>query len=178
MRKHVVLTTLAVTLLLSPLLSLTAQTTVFGHVQDERTGEDMPGVTVQLAGEKVLTGAEGDFEIFVSLNPGGQAVLTIDVDGYQAYERDLIITGNRQNVGTIGLVQTGGDDEDLLQEFIPTITITADEFGGSGRGGSVSGLLNASRDAFTQAAAFVFGPARFRIRGYDGENTQIGRAHV
>lgn len=173
MRKHVVITTLAVTLLLLPLLSLTAQTTVFGRIQDERTGEDLPGVTVQLAGQKVLSGAEGEFEILVNLSPGAQAVLTIDNDGYQAYERDLILTGGRQSVGTIGLFQTGGDDEDLLQEFIPTITITADEFGDNGAGGSVSGLLNANRDAFTSAAAFVFGPARFRIRGYDGENTQF-----
>jgi hypothetical protein len=34
----------------------------------------------------------------------------------------------------------------------------------------VPGLLQSSRDAFQQAAAFNWGQARFRIRGLDSEN--------
>lgn len=37
----------------------------------------------------------------------------------------------------------------------------------------IAGLLQSSRDVFTATAGFAFGPARFRIRGYGGENTTI-----
>lgn len=37
----------------------------------------------------------------------------------------------------------------------------------------IAGLLQSSRDVFTATAGFSFGPARFRIRGYDGMNTTV-----
>ena len=37
----------------------------------------------------------------------------------------------------------------------------------------ISGVLSASRDVFASAAAFAFGSARFRIRGYDSELTSM-----
>ena len=38
---------------------------------------------------------------------------------------------------------------------------------------NISGLLTASRDVFINTAAFTFGNARFRIRGYDSENSAV-----
>lgn len=38
---------------------------------------------------------------------------------------------------------------------------------------NVSGVLQSSRDIFNSTAGFTFGAARFRIRGYDGENSLI-----
>lgn len=38
---------------------------------------------------------------------------------------------------------------------------------------NVSGLLQASRDIFLSTAGFVFGQTRFRVRGYDSENTAV-----
>lgn len=38
---------------------------------------------------------------------------------------------------------------------------------------NVSGVLQSSRDIFNSTAGFTFGAARFRIRGFDGENTLI-----
>jgi hypothetical protein len=37
----------------------------------------------------------------------------------------------------------------------------------------IAGLLQSSRDVFTSTAGFAFGPARFRIRGLDAENTSV-----
>lgn len=37
----------------------------------------------------------------------------------------------------------------------------------------ISGVLQSSRDVFTATAGYNFGSARFRIRGYDGENTLV-----
>lgn len=37
----------------------------------------------------------------------------------------------------------------------------------------VSGILQSSRDVFTSTATFNFMSARFRIRGFDGDNTLV-----
>jgi len=37
----------------------------------------------------------------------------------------------------------------------------------------IGALLQSSRDVFTSTAGFAFGPARFRIRGYNSENTMV-----
>ncbi|HLP51054.1 MAG TPA: TonB-dependent receptor [Chitinophagales bacterium] len=60
----------------------------------------------------------------------------------------------------------------VLQEFneeIPTISISESD-GKEDGGDNVSSSLNASRDAFYNTASFVFGVARFKIRGYETEN--------
>ena len=51
----------------------------------------------------------------------------------------------------------------------------SDEEVESGSSGTqtVSGILNARRDIFTSKVAFAWSVARFRIRGYDSDNTQL-----
>ena len=54
------------------------------------------------------------------------------------------------------------------------ITITESDLGDDNSGSdNTAGLLQASRDAFQQAAAFNWGQARFRVRGLDNENGTI-----
>jgi len=62
-------------------------------------------------------------------------------------------------------------EEDITSEQqLSLITITENDLGDDNSGSeSTSGLLQASRDAFQQAAAFNWGQARFRIRGLDNE---------
>ena len=52
---------------------------------------------------------------------------------------------------------------------LPTISLGDDEIRESPNQ-NVSSVLNAGRDPFNSAASFVFSIARFRIRGYDGDN--------
>jgi len=54
--------------------------------------------------------------------------------------------------------------------FVSTLD-DLDNYGGNGQ--AVSGLLQSSRDVFTNTAAFNFGAARFRIRGYNSNQTTI-----
>ncbi len=59
---------------------------------------------------------------------------------------------------------------DIESDQIPTIS--TDDLLSEGSSGSVSGLLHGSKDVFLSAAAYTFGPMRFRVRGYDGEFTE------
>ena len=56
---------------------------------------------------------------------------------------------------------------------IPTFTLTEMDFEAEGQSQEISGLLQSSRDIFVSSAGFTFGPARFRIRGYDSENLAV-----
>ncbi|MFZ1687320.1 MAG: TonB-dependent receptor, partial [Flavobacteriales bacterium] len=55
----------------------------------------------------------------------------------------------------------------------PIYSIDAQELDESLGAQDISGVLQSSRDVFTSTAGFNFGNARFRIRGYDGENTLV-----
>jgi len=62
-------------------------------------------------------------------------------------------------------------DEDVTSEQeLSLITLTENDLGDDNSGSeTTSGLLQASRDAFEQVAAYNWGQARFRIRGLDNE---------
>lgn len=56
---------------------------------------------------------------------------------------------------------------------LPVFTLTTDDLDGELGNQDISGILQSSRDPFNAVAGFNFGQARFRIRGYDGENTIV-----
>lgn len=56
---------------------------------------------------------------------------------------------------------------------LPVFTLTTDDLDGELGNQDISGILQSARDPFTAVAGFNFGQARFRIRGYDGENTIV-----
>ncbi|MBK8498838.1 MAG: TonB-dependent receptor plug domain-containing protein [Flavobacteriales bacterium] len=56
---------------------------------------------------------------------------------------------------------------------LPVFTLTTDDLDGELGNQDISGILQSSRDVFTSVAGFNFGQARFRIRGYDSENTLV-----
>ncbi|MBK7102479.1 MAG: TonB-dependent receptor [Flavobacteriales bacterium] len=65
------------------------------------------------------------------------------------------------------------DSVQNLNPRTPVITITSDDLDSELGSQDVSGILQSSRDIFTSTAGFNFGSARFRIRGYDSENTLV-----
>ncbi len=56
---------------------------------------------------------------------------------------------------------------------IPTFTLSESGLSNEEESQDVSGLLQASRDIFVSTAGYTFGPARFRIRGYDSQNLSV-----
>lgn len=56
---------------------------------------------------------------------------------------------------------------------IPVITITESDLDSDEQSQNISGVLQSSRDIFVSTAGFTFGQTRFRIRGYDSENTTV-----
>lgn len=56
---------------------------------------------------------------------------------------------------------------------IPVLTISIEDIEGDAGSHDISSLLQGSRDVYVSTAGYNFGSARYRIRGYDSENTRV-----
>ena len=151
-----------------------AQTTtgLTGKVVDSKTQKPLQNVVASIQNTTLtsLTDANGTFS-FKDVTVGSQ-LLQIKSSGYKDQLLSVEIeAGKILDLGVVVL------EEDITSEQqLSLITITENDLGDDNSGSeSTSGLLQASRDAFQQAAAFNWGQARFRIRGLDNEysNTMI-----
>ncbi len=151
-----------------------AQTTtgLTGKVVDSKTQKPLQNVVASIQNTTLtaLTDASGTFTFKEVAN--GSQLLQIKSSGYKDQLLSVEIeTGKMLDLGVVVL------EEDITTEQqLSLITITENDLGDDNSGSeSTAGLLQASRDAFQQSAAFNWGQARFRIRGLDNEysNTMI-----
>jgi len=56
---------------------------------------------------------------------------------------------------------------------IPVITLTDSELEGDNQSQDISGLLQSNEDIYVNTAGYTFGQARFKIRGYDNQNSTV-----
>lgn len=151
-----------------------AQTTagITGKVVDSKTQKPLQNVVASIENTSLtaLTDAMGVF-VFKEV-PSGSQLLQIKSSGYK--DQLLSVEVEAGKVLDLGVIVF---EEDLTSEQqLSLITITENDLGDDNSGSeSTSGLLQASRDIYQQAAAFNWGQARFRIRGLDNEysNTMI-----
>ena len=141
-------------------------TGVTGKVLDSKTQKPLQNVVASILNSPLtqLTDVGGRFT-FSDVASGNQ-LLQIKTQGYQDQLLQIeVVSGKVLDLGTVLLA------EDQTQEQQASlITITENDLGDDNSGSeSTSGLLQASKDAFQQSAAFNWGQARFRIRGLDNE---------
>lgn len=137
-----------------------------GKVVDSKTQKPLRNVvaTIESTNQSALTNALGEFA-FAAL-PGGNQSLQISSSGYTSQTFAIEIKkGETLDLGVVVL------EEDITSEQqLSLVTITENDLGDDNSGSeSTSGLLQASRDTYQQAAAFNWGQSRFRIRGLDNE---------
>lgn len=119
-----------------------------------------------LSGKETKSDAGGNFTIILQAKP--EITLQYNYEG-QVLQVTYPTNGESSlQLGQIRLdfLQASGNDQ------IFTITLAEDDEG-EFDGENISGVLTASRDVFLNTAAFTFGPARFRVRGYDSENAAL-----
>ncbi len=137
-----------------------------GKVVDETTQKPLQNVTASLANtnQSVTTNANGEFTFTIPSNGSQRLVLTFT--GYLT--KTLPFEIDVENSIDLGTITLGEDITSELQ--LSLVTLTENDLGDDNSGSeNTSGLLQASRDAFQQVAAFNWGQARFRIRGLDNE---------
>ncbi|UQD55526.1 carboxypeptidase-like regulatory domain-containing protein [Flavobacterium sp. K5-23] len=158
--------------LLLPIGFLSAQNTtgITGKVIEAKTQNPLTNVVVSIQNTSLmqLTSKEGVFSI-ENIDVGDQLVLIRS----QGYKDELfpifIIEGQMLDLGTVVLEEDQTTELQLGMVRLFETDLSDDNSGSE----STSGLLQSSRDAFQQAAAFNWGQARFRIRGLDSEYSTL-----
>ncbi len=142
--------------------------TISGVVFNETDNTAITGASVKIEGETVSTISDqvGKFQLAHSLN--GDYILDISFGDFITVRTPISLDGQNLDLGTILLKRDiARDKQDNL------ITLTDNEILGDEASSSALGLLQSTRDVFLNRAAFDFGQAFFRIRGYDSQNGEV-----
>ncbi|UPT72110.1 MAG: TonB-dependent receptor [Flavobacterium sp. JAD_PAG50586_2] len=141
-------------------------TGITGKVVDSKTQKPLQNVvaSIQNTSLSALTDATGAFTFKEA--PNGSQLLQIKSAGFKDQLLTVdVVEGKVLDLGVVVL------EEDITSEQqLSLVTITENDLGDDNSGSeSTSGLLQATRDVYQQAAAFNWGQSRFRIRGLDNE---------
>ncbi|NKI31461.1 TonB-dependent receptor [Croceivirga thetidis] len=142
---------------------------VSGKVISSFEQNQLPLVTISLEGFNIVskTDAEGNF--ILKSNHKGELILQLYIDGYRTKRIPIFLEGNDIDLGNILL-----EKDITLDQADNLITLTdADLSDDTATIENATGLLQATRDVFLTRAAFDFGQAFFRVRGYDSRNGEV-----
>ncbi len=144
------------------------KTTVSGTVIDTRTKEPISGVLVTIESTQIenTTDRDGRFKVTTSLN--GDYILNLTVSDFVTKRIPIIIQNKILNLGILYL------EKDIsVEQTDNLISLTESELLDDEINSNSSALLQATRDVFLTRAAFDFGQAFFRVRGYDSQNGEV-----
>ena len=155
------------------MLSSFAQNTIIkGSVLDGTTGEPIPDVTITIeeTGQVVKTDINGEFQ-FPGIVPLGEQFLKIEKQDYETKRYPIVVNqGKTVDISGMTLDYDSSDKKDLFIISISDDNLNSED---DGLTDNISGLLQASRDVFLNAAAFDFSATFFRPRGLDNGNGKV-----
>ena len=138
----------------------------FGKIIEAKTQNPLGFVVVSIQNTTLMQITKIDGQFSFDDVPSGNILLLVRSQGYKDALYPVEITeGERIDLGTISL-----EEDQTLEQQSSIITLVESDFSDENSSSeSTSGLLQSSRDAFLQSAAFNWGQARFRVRGLDSE---------
>lgn len=150
-------------ILLFPGLGMAQNALINGTIFDENN-RPLSGVTVNLQGTALSATTDdiGKFEIKDA--PFGNYTLEVKATGFVSINIKLLVNKPEMALGNI---IASRDDQASAGDDIPTASLSESDIKENSSSTNISGVLGASRDAFTSATTFNFSIARFRIRGYE-----------
>lgn len=141
-------------------------TGVKGKVIDSKTQKTLENVVVSIENTQLmqLTSSDGVFSFYAVAS--GNQLLLLHSQGFKDILMSIVITKDQMlDLGAIPM-----EDNQMVEQQTGLITLLESDLSDDNSGSeSTSGLLQSSRDAFQQAAAFNWGQVRFRIRGLDSQ---------
>ena len=151
--------------------SIMAQNTVKGVVKDSDSEKLLQNVSVSIKGLETVIQTDLNGTFTLKDVPKGKHLVIIRKQGYETQNFPVNLIGKTIDLGLVFMYS----DEILEdQRDLSTITISDDELSGDESSiDNVSGLLQASRDAYLRTAAFDFSGSFYRIRGLDSDNGTV-----
>ncbi|MFD2586585.1 TonB-dependent receptor [Croceitalea marina] len=144
-------------------------TRLFGSLQKEGTSTPLKEALVSIEGtsETSLSNDKGLFEMVTLLK--GAYILRISAPYFDTKRVPIVLEGQSLDLGLISL-----SSDITVEQTDNLITLTESDLSDDDETVSLSaGILQATRDVFLNRAAFDFGQAFFRVRGYDSRNGQV-----
>jgi hypothetical protein len=141
-------------------------TGIKGKVIDAKTQKPLENVVVTIENTQLmqLTSTDGIFSFYNVA--AGNHLLLLHSQGFKDILLSIVITKDQM----LDLEAIPMEDNQMIEQQTSLITLVESDLSDDNSGSeSTSGLLQSSRDAFQQAAAFNWGQARFRIRGLDSQ---------
>lgn len=159
--------------LLATVFAIAQQTSIRGKLVDGTTKIPVPDAEVFIQNTNFVrtTNAAGEFVISDPDIPLGEEVLVLQKSGYETQLFPIIINvGQELDLGMLYIYV----DVAALTTDVGVITLSDEELDqDEGSASNISGLLQSSKDAFLQAAAFDFSATFFKPRGYDSEYGKV-----
>ena len=155
-------------------LAAFSQQAVRGQVLDATTGSPLENVAVGISQLERHTITDEDGRFILEEVPAGRYEIALTRADYLSLLMTVEVEGDPVDLQALNL--RSAEDQAQLEnreDLIPTITLADEDLDQESDNQNISGILSASRDVFISAAAFTFGPLRFRIRGLDSENTEM-----
>nr|WP_315197996.1 TonB-dependent receptor [uncultured Flavobacterium sp.] len=141
-------------------------TGVKGKILDSKTQKPLENVVVSIENTQLMqiTSSDGIFSFYAVAS--GNQLLLLHSQGFKDILLSIVISKDQMlDLGAIPM-----EDNQMVEQQTGLITLLESDLSDDNSGSeSTSGLLQSSRDAFQQAAAFNWGQARFRIRGLDSQ---------
>ena len=157
-------------ILLQVLYKLHSQetTTILGAVLDQHSKSAITACAVTLEGSSISVDTDTDGRFKLRTNLRGDQILRIACPDYVLKRLPLSLNIEELDLGNIDM-----EKDFTFEKTDIIIMLTESDFDEEGSPTSASGVLQATRDVFLNRAAFDFGQAFFRIRGYDSQNGQV-----
>ncbi|MGB3149707.1 MAG: carboxypeptidase-like regulatory domain-containing protein [Maribacter sp.] len=157
-------------LLFLDLLILCGQepTLVVGTILSGLDNIPLSGIAISIEGDQVesQTDSAGYFKLKTTLK--GEFILALSYLDYTVKRIPIVIDAKSLDIGTIYL------EKDITFERNDNlITLTDAELLDDEGSSNALGLLQSTRDVFLNRAAFDFGQAFFRVRGYDSQYGEV-----
>lgn len=148
---------------------------ISGKVVDAEAQRPLPAVIVNTGTMQAITDDNGEFSL--QGFHAGEVLLDFTAPGF----RRNVLTINLQSNTDLGVIELDpATNLDALSGGLSEVSISSLDTDDDSKGQNISGLLHSSNDVFVSTAAYTFGPAYFRMRGYDADlnTTYIGNTPI
>jgi len=144
------------------------QGSVKGIITGRGSGSPLEGAVLTDASGRELGKSDADGSFTVTMDEGKRMLFINMTDFEQAIISVTVTDGETTDIGAVVLPEMAGFMMDLGAVGI-TEGFSEDGFETQ----SIQGVLSASADIFLSTAAYTFGPAMYRMRGYDNNYQNV-----
>ncbi|NJB71237.1 hypothetical protein GGR42_001699 [Saonia flava] len=141
---------------------------ITGQILNEQTKSGIPNGQISIEGTQFSTSTDPNGSFVLETVLTGEFVLQVVIKDFIPKRIPIVLNGQTLKIGSLYL------ERDITVEKADNlITLTDADLSDDESVSMSSGLLQATKDVFLNRAAFDFGQAFFRVRGYDSQNGKV-----